>query len=172
MWIINVLESVIYNSFGLVLATQKPHLFKVNTLKVAKKKQISWSDMLWLNLFNIYIKFIKLALIWVQSHRFSSIRFEMTLNFRWKVQLLWWCKNCKNAFFKMNVFWNSYLRGAKKMKERNQSELDKIVFPELYNPFFRFNVSFFIAELHRFLWSLLAGYTLYSLFLCINDFKY
>ena len=118
--------------------------------------------MLWLNLFNIYIKFIKLALIWVQSHRFSSIRFEMTLNFRWKVQLLWWCKNCKNAFFKMNVFWNSYLRGAKKMKERNQSELDKIVFPELYNPFFRFNLSFFIAELHRFLWSLLAGYTLYK----------
>ena len=47
------------------------------------------------------------------------------------------------------------------MKERNQSELDKIVFPELYNPFFRFNLSFFIAELHRFLWSLLAGYTLY-----------
>ena len=121
--------------------------------------------MLWLNLFNIYIKFIKLALIWVQSHRFSSIRFEMTLNFRWTVQLLWWCKNCKNAFFKMNVFWNSYLRGAKKMKERNQSELDKIVFPELYNPFFRFNLSFFIAELHRFLWSLLAGYTLYCLIL-------
>ena len=48
------------------------------------------------------------------------------------------------------------------MKERNQSELDKIVFPELYNPFFRFNLSFFIAELHRFLWSLLAGYTLYK----------
>ena len=140
--------------------TQKTNLLPATFWKWQRKNR--FTDLICFNHIcsNIFIKFVQLALIWVQPHRFSSIRFEMTLNFRWKVQLLWWCKNCKNAFFKMNVFWNSYLRGAKKMKERNQSELDKIVFPELYNPFFRFNLSFFIAELHRFLWSLLAGYTL------------
>ena len=37
----------------------------------------------------------------------------------------------------MNVFWNSYFRGAKKMEERNQSEQNKIVFTELYNIFFQ-----------------------------------
>ena len=147
-------------AFGLVLATQKPHLFKATCWKWQRKNKFLHLICFDQIFSNIDIEFIKLALIWVQSHRFSSICLEMMLNFRWKVQLLWWCKNCKNAFFKMNVFWNSYLRGAKKMKERNQSELDKIVFPELYNPFFRFNLSFFIAELHRFLWSLLAGYTL------------
>ena len=67
----------------------------------------------------------------------------------------------KCIFFKINVFRNAFQREAKKIEGCNQSEQDKIVFTELYNTFFRFNLSFSNAELHRFLWSLLAGYTLY-----------
>ena len=50
-----------------------------------------------------------------------------------------------------------------KIQGGNKSEQDKIVFTELYNIFFRFNLSFSIAELHRFLWSLFAGNTLYHM---------
>ena len=68
----------------------------------------------------------------------------------------------KCIFFKINVFRNAFQREAKKIEGCNQSEQDKIVFTELYNTFFRFNLSFSNAELHRFLWSLLAGNTLYN----------
>ena len=68
----------------------------------------------------------------------------------------------KCIFFKINVFRNAFQREAKKIEGCNQSEQDKIVFTELYNTFFRFNLSFSNAELHRFLWSLLAGNTLYA----------
>ena len=47
--------------------------------------------------------------------------------------------------------------GQKREEVGNKSEQDKIGFTELYITFFRFNLSFSIAELHRFLWSLFAG---------------
>ena len=154
-------ESFCYiQAFGLVLATQKPHLFKATCWKWQRKNKFLHLICFDQIFSNIDIEFIKLALIWVQSHRFSSICFEMTLNFRWKVQLFHAAKIAKMHFFKMNVFWNSYLRGAKKIKERNQSEQDKIVFTELWKKIFRFNLSFANAELHCFLCSLLAGNTL------------